>query len=63
MALLLRPVQLYAVYAAVSSIAGRAVAVDYMKARYEGGKQKEPPGANVPKTFREPRKLNFEWDK
>lgn len=44
-------------------VAGRAVAIDYMKARYEGGKPKEPPSANVPKVLREPKKLNFEWDK
>jgi len=44
-------------------IAGRAVAIDYMKARYESGKPKEPPGANVPKVLREPKKLNLEWDK
>jgi len=45
-------------------VAGRAVAIDYMKARYESGKTKEPPASvNVPKVLREPKKLNFEWDK
>jgi len=39
------------------------VAIDYMKARYESGKPKEIPGANVPKVLREPKKLNLEWDK
>jgi hypothetical protein len=35
-----------------------------MKARYESGKSKEAPSAaNVPKVLREPRKLDFQWDK
>lgn len=38
------------------------VAIDYMKARYEGGKPKEP-AASVPKVFREPKKLDMQWDK
>jgi len=40
------------------------VAVDYIKARYEGGvKTKDPVAAIVPKVFREPKKLDFQWDK
>lgn len=48
----------------VPYFSGRNVAVDYFKARYEGGKPKDSGSAvNVPKTFREPKKLDFQWDK
>jgi hypothetical protein len=45
-------------------LSDRNLAVDYIKARYEGGvKPKEATAAAVPKVFREPKKLDFQWDK
>lgn len=44
-------------------MSGRNVAVDYMKTKYGGGEKVKKDQVIVPKVIREPRKLDFQWDK